>query len=95
MNAQEIEYFLITNANAQMKNHFGMVKNVLPVELELHLIQAKINVIIAHKGLLEIKEVTNANQDFEIHDLNLCSHCKKINTGLNLNSNKKIINTFY
>jgi len=55
-----------------------MVKNVLPVELEQHLIQAKINVIIAHKDSLEIKEVTNANQDFEIHDLNLCSYLQKL-----------------
>lgn len=54
-----------------------MVKNVLPVELEQRLIQAKINVIIAHKDSLEIKEVTNANQDFEIHDLNLCSYLQK------------------
>jgi hypothetical protein len=60
-----------------MISHFGMVKNVLPVELEQRLIQAKINVIIAHKDSLEIKEVTNANQDFEIHDLNLCSYLQK------------------
>ncbi len=68
VNVQQIKYTLVrqTNVSVQQTYPFGMVKDVLDVQMEHNSMQPKNNVIIAHKDLLEIYQAMHAFQDFEI-----------------------------
>lgn len=65
-NVQVTKNSLTMNADAQMRNHFGMVNIVFPAQKEHTLIQVKINAITALKDSFVTQPLINVNQAFDL-----------------------------